>query len=63
MPGLIRISAVDAKALVDSDMGLLVCIYDDKKFNSGAHLDGAVPMSAFEKLKPDLDKETNIIFY
>lgn len=63
MAGLKRISAADAKALVDSDMGLLVCIYDDAKFNSGAHLEGAVPMSAFEKLKPDLARETNIIFY
>ncbi len=63
MAGLKRISAADAKALVDSDMGLLVCIYDDMKFNSGAHLEGAVPMSAFEKLKPDLGKETSIIFY
>lgn len=58
-----KISANDAKGLVESNMGLLVCIYDDAKFNSGAHLDGAIPMSEFEKIKPDLSKDTNIIFY
>lgn len=63
MAELKRISAKDAKSIVDSNLGLLVCIYDDMKFNSGAHLDGAIPMSEFEKLKPDLDKDTTIIFY
>ena len=63
MAELKRISATDAKAVVDSDMGLLVCIYDDIKFNSGAHLEGAIPMSEFEKIKPDLDRDANIIFY
>lgn len=58
-----KISAHDAKGLVASDMGLLICIYDDTKFNSGAHLEGAIPMSEFEKIKPDLNKDTNIIFY
>jgi hypothetical protein len=58
-----KISAKDAKAAIGSNMGLLVCIYDDVKFNSGAHLEGAIPMSEFEKLKPDLTKDTNIIFY
>lgn len=63
MAEISRISATDAKHVVDSNLGLLVCIYDDVKFNSGAHLEGAIPMSAFEKMKPDLDKDTNIIFY
>ncbi len=58
-----RVSAIDAKAQVDQDLALLVCIYDDVKFNSGAHLEGAIPMSEFTKMKPDLSKDTHIIFY
>lgn len=49
--------------MVENGMGLLVCIYDDIKFNSGAHLEGAIPMSEFEKMKPDLDEDTRIVFY
>lgn len=63
MAEISRISAKDAKKIVDADLALLVCIYDDSKFNAGAHLEGAIPMSAFEKMKPDLDKDTHIIFY
>ena len=58
-----RVSAIDAKAQVDQDLSLLICIYDDAKFNSGAHLEGAIPMSEFTKMKPDLPRDTNIIFY
>ncbi len=58
-----RISAPDAKARVDASLSLLVCIYDDDKFNSQAHLEGAIPMSEFLKIKPDLSKDTDIIFY
>ena len=63
MSEITRISAADAKAQVESDMSILVCIYDDDKFNSQAHLEGAIPMSEFLKLKPDLSKDTSIIFY
>lgn len=63
MAELKRISAKDAKSLVDADMGLLVCIYDDAKFNSGAGLEGAIPMSEFEKIKLGLNKDTSIMFY
>ncbi|MBU1342085.1 MAG: hypothetical protein KKE44_03365 [Proteobacteria bacterium] len=58
-----KISAEEAKNRVDASLSLLVCIYDDDKFNSHAHLEGAIPMSEFLKLKPDLAKNTNIIFY
>lgn len=58
-----RISAKDAKARVEAGLSLLVCIYDDDKFISQAHLDGAIPMSEFLKEKPDLAKDTDIIFY
>ena len=63
MAEIVRVSTGDAKHAVDSNLGLLVCIYDDHKFSSGAHLEGAIPMSEFEKMKPDLDKDTPIIFY
>ena len=63
MSEITRISAADAKARVESDMSILVCIYDDDKFNSQAHLEGAIPMSEFLRLKPDLSKDTGIIFY
>ena len=63
MTTLNRISTADAKSRVDSSLFLLVCIYDDDKFNSGAHLEGGIPMSEFLKLKPDLAGDTDIIFY
>ena len=58
-----RISAADAKAKTDAGRALLVCIYDDDKFNSQAHLEGAIPMSEFLKKKPGLQKGAGIIFY
>ena len=58
-----RISAADAKVKTESGLSLLVCIYDDEKFNSQAHLEGAIPMSEFLKMKPDLAMDTEIIFY
>ena len=58
-----RISVQEAKDKIDEGMAILVCIYDDEKFSSKAHLAGAIPMSEFEKMKPDLSRDTNIIFY
>lgn len=63
MTNVNRISAADAKANVDAKLSLLVCIYDDDKFQSQAHLEGAIPMSAFLEMKPDLATDTDIIFY
>ncbi|MFH2091348.1 MAG: hypothetical protein ABIJ31_03200 [Pseudomonadota bacterium] len=63
MSGIRKISAVDAKARVDADLSLLVCIYDDAKFHSRAHLEGAIPMSEFLKMVPDLSLGSDIIFY
>ena len=63
MAELKRISAVAAKERVDACLSLLVCIYDDEKFQSQAHLEGAIPMSRFLEMKPDLAKDTDIIFY
>ena len=63
MTDINRISAAETRARIDADLSLLVCIYDDDKFYSQAHLEGAVPMSEFLKMKPDLTKDTDIIFY
>lgn len=63
MTRLQKISAADAKRAVDEGMALLVCVYDDDKFRDTAHLEGAIPMSEFLKLKPDLALDTRIIFY
>lgn len=58
-----RISAIETKARIDAGLALLVCIYDDAKFSLQAHLEGAIPMSEFLRMKPDLDQDTQIIFY
>ena len=58
-----RISAREANARRTSGSALLVCIYGDDKFYSQAHLEGALPMSEFLRMKPDLPKSANVIFY
>lgn len=58
-----RISAANAKSRREAGLSLLVCIYDDDKFYSQAHLEGAIPMSEFLKMTPDLPRTTDIIFY
>lgn len=63
MASVNRISAKDAKARINQGLSLLVCIYDDDKFYTQAHLEGAIPMSEFLKMQPGLDKNTDIIFY
>lgn len=63
MATLTRISAADAKSRIDDSLALLVCIYDDDKFKSQAHLEGAIPMSKFLEMKPGLPKDADIIFY
>ena len=58
-----RISATDARSRTRAGLSLLVCIYGDDKFHRQAHLEGAIPMSEFLKKKPDISKDTDIIFY
>ena len=58
-----RISAADAKSRGEAGRSLLVCIYDDDKFHSQAHLERAVPMSEFLRMKPDLPQSTEVVFY
>nr|WP_319395634.1 hypothetical protein [uncultured Desulfobacter sp.] len=63
MATLTRISAAETKTRIDNGLALLVCIYDDDKFQTHAHLEGAIPMSKFLEMKPGLAKNADIIFY
>jgi D-Tyr-tRNAtyr deacylase len=63
MATLTRISAAETKARIDNGLALLVCIYEDDRFQSQAHLEGAIPMSKFLEMKPGLAKDADIIFY
>ena len=63
MAELNRISAQEARKKVMSQEALLVCIYDDAKFRDSAHLEGAIPLSEFEKYLPDMSKDQQGIFY
>lgn len=63
MATLTRISATETKARIDTGLALLVCIYDDDRFQAQAHLEGAIPMSKFLEMKPGLSKDADIIFY
>ena len=58
-----RISAAAARSRINAGLSLLVCIYDDEKFARQAHLEGAIPMSRFLEMKPELPKDADIIFY
>ena len=58
-----RVSPEEARESVISGASLLVCAYgDDAKFRK-YHLEGAIPLSEFKKILPDLDRETQILFY
>ncbi|THB76522.1 MAG: ArsR family transcriptional regulator [Desulfobulbaceae bacterium] len=57
------ITAAEAHQLVADGNGLLVCAYDsDEKF-SKFQLEGAIPLSDYQKRVSRLDKSQTIIFY
>lgn len=57
------LSAVEAHQLVTDGNGLLVCAYNsDEKF-SKFQLEGAIPLSEYQKRVAGLDKDQNVIFY
>jgi hypothetical protein len=63
MADVTRVSPKEARDSVISGSGLLVCAYsDDAKFRSN-RLEGAIPLSEFKVRLPDLDRDTQIIFY
>ena len=63
MADVTRVSPEEARENVISGASLLVCAYgDDAKFRK-YHLEGAISLSEFKVRLPDLDQETQILFY
>lgn len=58
-----RISAQEARARVASGQGLLVCAYEEPEKFASLHLEGAISIQEFRRLRPSLAKEREIIFY
>ena len=58
-----RVEAQAARDLVQAGKALLVCAYNsDEKF-AKVKLEGAIPLSEFNKRLATLDKESLVIFY
>jgi len=58
-----RVSAQDVHNKMQSGQALLVCAYEsDAKFRQAA-LDGAISFSEFEKRKPSLPRDLEVVFY
>ena len=58
-----RISVQDTRTKRQSSAPpLLVCIYPNEKWHE-ANLEGSIGMEEFEKLKPSLPRDREIIFY
>jgi hypothetical protein len=63
MPEVGRISVQEAREKVTDGQATLVCAYEqDEKCNQIA-LEGAIPLSRFQKLAPSLPKEQEVIFF
>lgn len=63
MSEVMRIPPEEARQKVLAGQALLVCAYaDDAKF-SRHHLDGAIPLSAFQAGIDGLSRDQEIIFY
>jgi hypothetical protein len=58
-----RVSAQEVHSMLQRGQALLVCAYEsDAKFRDTA-LDGAISFSDFEKRKPSLSRDAEIVFY
>jgi len=63
MSDAVRILPQEAREKVRSGQAVLVCAYaDDAKF-ARYHLEGAIPLSAFQATVGELAKDLEIIFY
>ena len=58
-----RITAEEARARVASGQALLVCGYEEPGNFAAMHLEGAVSIQEFRRLRPTLPKDREIIFY
>jgi hypothetical protein len=58
-----RVSPAEVRRKLEAGQALLVCAYEsDTKFQRVA-LEGAIPFSEFQKRKPSLPSDFEIIFY
>ncbi|MCI0685114.1 MAG: hypothetical protein L0Y71_23695 [Gemmataceae bacterium] len=58
-----RVSVQEVRGKLPSGHALLVCAYEsDVKFRQAA-LDGAISFSEFERRKPSLPRDLDIVFY
>jgi hypothetical protein len=63
MPEVRRISAEEARRAVTSGNALLVCAYEQDEKCSQIALEGAIPLSQFERQAASLPKEREVIFF
>jgi len=63
MAEVMRISPQEARRKVVAGEALLVCAYADDAQFARYHLEGAVPLSAFQATVHDLSRDLEIIFY
>jgi hypothetical protein len=63
MSNALRVVPSEVRERVVSGNALLVCAYgSDEKFHAN-HLEGAISLSQFNSRLPDLEKDTELIFY
>lgn len=58
-----RIDASLVKSSIEQGSTLLVCAYNDDGKFATYHLEGAISLSEFSVRVPDLQKDTQIVFY
>ena len=63
MAEVARIDAKEARLRVESGSALLVCGYEEPEKFAALHLEGAMSIQEFRKLRPTLPKDQEIIFY
>lgn len=57
-----RVEPKDAKAMMEKG-ALMVCAYEDEIKFAAVKIKGAISIGEFRQLRPNLEKETKIIFY
>lgn len=63
MSDITRVDAVEVRAQLQAGDALLVCAYEsDAKFQAN-NLEGAMSLTEFQSLVPNLDKNKELVFY
>ncbi|MDY6837009.1 MAG: ArsR family transcriptional regulator [Thermodesulfobacteriota bacterium] len=60
---IIRVSAQEAKEMVEAESGLLVCAYDDEDKFKRNHLSGAISLAEFRSRLTSIPRDREIVFY